>query len=160
MFNFNLTINQAVHNTEILHYKHVVFTADSKGNLSCIYNFNLIGRLINFIKNLIEGTGEHKVNKVILATFETINQYAKNHPVKPIWTYPVEDSWGMDFDIGFDKVAMRVLMDYTRFENSYYFSPQSRSDDTRIKIRKAAYEVLLMATDQRKQRNIDFDTDH
>lgn len=156
---FNLTIEQAVHNAEILHYKNVVFTSNKNGDINFISNMNVFGRFFNFIKNLIDGSREHKVNKAILATFEAINQYAKNHLDKPIWTYSFDQS-GKDFDVGFDKVAMRVLLDYSRFSGFYYRSSENKQDDTRVKIRKVAYEVFLMATEQRKKEGIDFDCDH
>lgn len=159
MYNFNLTINQAVRNAEVLHHRGAIFTTDKEGNLDYIYDINIIGRLYNFIKSLIDGTSEHKVNKAILATFETITQYAKNNPDKPVWTYPVEQH-GKDFHIGFDKVAMRVLLDESRFSCAYYRSPEKQSDDTEIKIRNLAYEVLLNATEQRKKAGIGFDCDH
>lgn len=155
-----LTIDQAVKNAQVLDHKNVVFTLDKNGNLNYISKFNVLGRFLNFVKNLKESNSEHKVNKVILATFETIDQYAKNHPDKPVWTYHYYDRTGKDYDIGFDKVAMRVLMNGSRFESSYYLSPENQSDGTRIKIRELAYNVLLMATDQRKKEGIKFDSDH
>ena len=157
---FNLNINQAVHNTEVLHKTCVIFTTDKNGNLDYISKFNLLGRIINHFKNLLNGTGEHRVNKVILATFQTINQHAKSNPGNPTWTYSKEDVHGKDYDVGFDKVAMRVLLDRSRFDNYYYKSPEKQLDDTLIKIRQEAYQVMLMATEQRKKLNIEFDCDH
>lgn len=159
MSNINLTINQAVNNAKILDHRGVVFASDKNGNLHHISNFNIFGRLFNFIRNLINGTTDHTVNKVVLATFQTINQYAKDHKDKPIWTYSLNPK-GFDFDIGFDKVAMRVLSDYSRFNTYYYSSSEKKFDDTGIKIRKAAHEVMLMAIEERKKEGIDFDCDH
>lgn len=158
MSSFNLTIGQAVHNAEILHSRHGVFTSNRNGDLNYISNFNVFGRFFNFIKNLINESREHRVNKTILATFEAINQHAKDH-ADPVWTYSI-DHEGKDFDIGFDKVAMRVLLDHSRFPASYYSSSENKLDGTLIKIRKAAYEVLLLAIEERKKQGIDFDYDH
>lgn len=163
MMNLNLTIDQAIENSKILHRTGVIFTCDNNGNISCISKSNIFGRIINYIRNLIEGSGEHKVNQAILATFEKINEYAANSLNPPKWTYSTAtDDLGFDkgFDIGFDKVAMRVLLDHARFSASYYRSKDKPLDDTRIKIRKAAYDVLLMATEQRRKEGISFDCDH
>lgn len=159
MTNYNITIKQAVQNTAILHHNYAVFTTDANGNVNCISKYNILGLIFNYIKNLIEGTGEHEVNKAILATFEAIKQYSINNPSNPVWTYPSE-FMGKDLDIGFDKVAMRILLDKSRFSTCYYSSPEKLMDDTTIQIRKLAYEILLMATEQRKKEKISFDCDH
>lgn len=155
----DLTLNQAIHNLEILSHQGVIFTTNAQGDLSYISNFNVFGRIWNYIKNLIDGEGDHKVNKVILASFEKIKEYAESHPDKPAWTYHYE--WhGMDWDIGFDKVAMRVLLDKSRFDSTYYSTSETKADATRIKIRKAAHDVLKIATKEREKQGIDFDSDH
>lgn len=155
--NFNLTIDQAEHNAEILNLQNVTFTTDKKGNIDYISNFNIMGRFFNWIKNLINGSREHKVNKAILATFNTIKEYAQSHPDSPKWSYNASIYYAKPFRIGFDEVAMRILLDKNRFDSYYYRSPEKESDDTLIKIRKAAYDVMLMATEQRTRRHIGFD---
>ena len=160
MSDLRISMAQARHNMEILDVPYVTFTADESGNLDYISSFNLVGLLVNWITNLINGSEEHKVNKAVLATFQSIKQHAASNPINPTWTYPTEDGLGKDYDIGFDKVAMKVLLNWWRFPACYKNSPEKESDDILIRIRKDAYDVMVWATQQRTRCRIEFDCDH
>lgn len=147
------SIDQCMDNAKILHETNVIFTCDNDGNLSYISKYNLLGRLVNFLKNIIEGSGEYKVNQVILATLNQISQYAEEHPEQPEWRY--RDVSIKPFLVGVDKVAMRILIDNSRFAEHGFFTSYHPS---RGEIREAAYKVLLMGLEQREKEKIGFDS--
>lgn len=159
MSDLRVNFSQAQKNMEILHSRYAIYTSDASGNLGQFSKINIFRRVYVWIRSFIDDTETHRVNKTILATLKCIREYSETNPNNPTWTYSVEHG-GKDFDIGFDKVAMRILTNEYRFPAHFARTPDHRSDPILINIRKEAYKVMTWATMIRVQRNIDFDCDH
>lgn len=128
-------------NFKTLYFRSSILTADNNGNLNSINPFNLIGRIFHWVKNIINGGAEDK--KVYAAVLKTFEEMKRLNSQKE-WTFHWEDSFGKDFDIGFDKIAVEIL------SNSFFVcSSVDKNHEVRNKILSVATEVLSYSLQHR-----------
>lgn len=160
MENYSLTLDQARNNMEVLHHHHATLITDDEGNLNYIPWYNVPGVIVQWLKNLFSGTEAYRIYEAVLKTFQTLNMHKQANPTTTPWTYYCEDGMGKDYAVGFDKVAMGVLLDRWNFPAHYMNVPQGKNDHILYDVRQEAYVTLLWATRCRTELGLEFDSDY
>ncbi|MCK4934040.1 MAG: hypothetical protein KAR79_00475 [Simkaniaceae bacterium] len=155
----SMSIQTACNNFEQIYFgKHHVLTSDSEGQISYIYSFNLLGRIIRCIKNLFSGSEDERLQLAALETLRTIRQNQVDHPERDSSIVIHHGLCCGTSHIGFDKIALQITSDEYNFPIGPY-PHQDRPNSPLIELREIAMQVLTFANAHRVERNIPFFSD-
>lgn len=146
-----LSYNQAEQNMRALYLTQDNLQVDQQGSLTPIEWYNVPKRIFIWISDFLDGGSRiYQVYWAVLETFKKINDPSVDHTK---WTFRYVNI--KPFQIGFDKVAIRVLANKRAFS-------MSLGNDRWIcnRIREEAYNTLSWVIPERKKLGIDYNSDH